>query len=624
MISSIASFIFLGVGIDITWNLINNANYTTWIAHQTETDGFLDKSKQFTIIYYGFLLSIFLFLLLARLLPNTTSSIKFKYIGFGKGYMVTLGYVFVWLLVAAFQGWATWFWYKEFKAVPRTTEWRAGYRAVGMTSAVQMGLTMFPISRGNIISEILQVTFDDALSFHRTSAALAIFIGLLHFILYIISSFQNGGFTELNKHNFLMRFFLDGIPPEKRTYPLYMSIIGLMSLALFLWVAINSWSYIRRRWYMWFYFNHFVVVGAVVLGSLHASPVFYSFVPGIILYTVDGFTRLFQGSMKYNIRTITREPNGFLRLEISDFSRTFYPGQWISINIPKISRAQYHPFTIVNAHRHWFYNSEHQPTNDDEVHPLILLIKPSYRNGSWSNKLVDMIDNGIEPKPRFGVVNLKDDHINNLKDSYGNAFGTSNGNGTNKRNGYLHDEYHSTKSTTTITNIPCRIQGPFGNLPTKFFNTNNILILVGGSGISAGIAITKAGLMMQMSSHVNMKMVWSTNESRSEEMSDWISLIESDGVRDGRLKVRLHRTKGYVGNGSGNGNRLDIRNLLVNWKREIYDESGYGRGTVGRGGNGRDMKVSIFTCGPEGFTHEVVIGSRVFKRKCVHVEGFRR
>ncbi|KAJ3324382.1 hypothetical protein HDU76_013412 [Blyttiomyces sp. JEL0837] len=555
MILTIISIVLLGAGIDVCWTLLNTPAYTTWISHQTETDGYLDMMRMFTIAFYVFLGSLSLLLYLSSYLPHSFSFLKHKVLGLNSIYKTTPD------------------------------------RAMGMNCAVQMGLTMFPVSRNNIVSKVLNLNFDDALSFHRSSGAFAILLGLFHFVLYMISSFQAGGFNEVNKHNFLTRVFMDGVPPGKRSYPLYMSIIGIMSLFLFLWVAINSWSYIRRRWYMWFYFNHFVVIAAIGLGCLHASPVFYCAAPGILLYTIDGVARLFQTGRKHNIKTIAREANGYLRLEISDFPRTFYPGQWITVCIPAISRTQFHPFTIVNSHRlaHHPVSINNAWQSSTDPHDLVLIVKPSPKNGAWTKNLVEFVVN-LESANNGGMGMMLAPELQGIEGGDKNV--------TIKNNMIVSEP----TGISVEVNLPCFIHGPFGTLPTNFFKSKYILIMAGGSGITAGIAIAQAAL--RHPSKPLIKFIWSTNETKSDEMTDWMDLVSMEGAND-RLEARIHGTSG-----DGQG-RLDIGGVLKEWKRELF------------GAGGSDV-VSVFACGPQGFTHEVAAHAKIFRKRVVHIEGFRR
>ncbi|KAJ3318546.1 ferric/cupric-chelate reductase, partial [Blyttiomyces sp. JEL0837] len=503
-------------------------------------------------------------------------------------------------------------------------------KAIGNVCSVQIGLTMLPVSRDTVLSRFLKINFDDGLKFHRLSGALSVFYAVIHTFGYIMRIFTDGGITDKNLSRFFKKVFLIGISSiEQQKYETYMGILGFMSLVIFVWVGVNSLQVIRRHAYMWFYVNHFLVIVAILFGFMHASPLFYNITPGIILYTIDGLTRLIQSTNHYTIDSITKEPNGYLRLQISNFNREIKPGQWISFNIPYLHRYEYHPFTVVEG--------------DVDTKVLVLLVKPSIsgRKGgnAWTNKL-GMLERRFRIVDGRGSVRVRSSAVvvDGMNEDTGDGDGNEYANemtsllkksdGVRRRSSLLYEYFiNNTNSSISpsrhhIDPRTCHIHGPFGNIPVGFLESSHMMILCAGSGITGGINIAMTILKMKQS-NMTVRIVWTTNHERSREVTDWKALVGYGESCCDRLRVaRVHRT--CRGDGS---DRVDVEGIFGEWRKEIEGEGDVEMAVDKFGGGdmlNTEQTVSVFTCGPESFTHRVAVAAEVFSRRVVHVEGFER
>ncbi|KAJ3141907.1 ferric/cupric-chelate reductase [Irineochytrium annulatum] len=636
MISKIvAAGAFVGAAV-LSTLMINNPSYSSWITYTTENQGQLEPLQIHFVAYYAFLVAIALALLVVHRVPylsthkwfnqdlafyprrdtlerrpSTTKSVG-GFLGWLRSYSVSVPLALLWCAVSAFQAWTFWFWYVQLLPI-YGSNWGAALGAISFCASVQMGLTLFPTSHGNVLSRTLGINFDDGLRFHRTSGALAIIYALLHVLFYVISNFATG-FTEENKRAILAHVFLVGVPPSERKWVNYTGVWAVISTVLFIWVAITSVAWIRRHRYSWFYVNHFLVLIAVVAGSLHASPVFYSILPGLLIYTVDGFRRLFHAFTSHpQVRSIVREPNGYLRVEISGLTRPTQPGQWLSLNIPAIDKVSYHPFTIVGACDIPQKSGEIRHVHANEARgegpegTVSILVKPSQRAGSWTRSLDEFVARRemattapslleaviVEPSHKASDDDLK---------SHGQSSSSSTSTTSSMTDeGFLTSVTHSRRPSVAVPlSLPCRVQGPFGALPRGFLTSPTILILCAGSGISGGLYIARSALTLPTPPCV--RMVWTTHDDGAEDVEGWTELVKMCEERKG-VEMVLHVTRKEEG---GKG-RLDVGGVMQGWKNGV-----------------EDGRVSVYTCGPREFTGEVVRGAGVFEKRIVHAEGFVR
>jgi len=88
------------------------------------------------------------------------------------------------------------------------------------------------------------------------------------------------------------------------------------------------------------------------MGFLHWSPMFIYMLPGMILYIADRIMRWYIGHKK-QAGVISVIKNGdTVRIEMTKEKMKFIPGQYVFINIPQISKLQWHPFTISSPPTH--------------------------------------------------------------------------------------------------------------------------------------------------------------------------------------------------------------------------------------------------------------------------------
>ncbi|KAJ3317216.1 hypothetical protein HDU76_001282 [Blyttiomyces sp. JEL0837] len=158
-----------------------------------------------------------------------------------------------------------------------------------MASSVQIGLTMLPASRKTFLSQFLGINFDDGLKFHRLFGALSIW--------------------------FARKSFMIGVDPRLRKYENYMGAFGVVSMILLAWG------------------HQFSITSSLVSSSIPSME--------------DGVTRVMQTSRPHTLTSVSKEPNGYIRLEIANFSPKVKPGQWVSLNVPAIHKTDFHPFRVV-------------------------------------------------------------------------------------------------------------------------------------------------------------------------------------------------------------------------------------------------------------------------------------
>merc|ERR1719474_1416349 len=116
--------------------------------------------------------------------------------------------------------------------------------------------------------------------------------------------------------------------------------IGLFIIMII--IFCSSLPFVRRRGYFeLFFFTHYLYVLYLILLILHAPEFWKWFLPVGTLWLGKGRTIIEEGSvLPSNVTNLViKRPPGF----------HFNPGDWVFVNIPRISSSEWHPFTISSA-----------------------------------------------------------------------------------------------------------------------------------------------------------------------------------------------------------------------------------------------------------------------------------
>lgn len=139
----------------------------------------------------------------------------------------------------------------------------------------------------------------------------------------------------------------------------YTGIAALLPVFL---IIITSLPWVRRRHYNLFYYSH-VILGTLLFAAscIHASTDLYLLIPGLLLWFVDIFRRLFCGETGGLSRTVSvtleNADNGWIRITLPTSTKikaatektldSMRPLSYYYLNFPGTSKLQNHAFTAA-------------------------------------------------------------------------------------------------------------------------------------------------------------------------------------------------------------------------------------------------------------------------------------
>ncbi|KAJ8752937.1 hypothetical protein K2173_008672 [Erythroxylum novogranatense] len=232
---------------------------------------------------------------------------------------------------------------------------------LGLVGYVSMALLFFPVTRLSSILQFLGVTSESSIKYHIWMGHICMILFTAHGLCYIFFWAKTHQISEMLKWD---KFSISNVAGE----------ISLLA-GLVMWPT--SLKQFRRKLFELFFYTHYFYILFVVFFVFHVG--FYGsciILPGFYLFLIDRFLRLLQSQQKVALvfaRVLSCES---VELNISKLPGLCYtPMSSIFINVPSISRLQWHPFTITS-------NSNTDPDK------LSIIIKSE---GSWSSELYKIL-----------------------------------------------------------------------------------------------------------------------------------------------------------------------------------------------------------------------------------------
>lgn len=155
------------------------------------------------------------------------------------------------------------------------------------------------------------------------------------------------------------------------------NVAGEISLffGLILWAA--TYPGIRRKFFEVFFYTHYLYILFIVFFFFHVG-IGYAFfmLPGFYLFMIDRYLRFLQSSQR--VRLLSARVLSCEALELNfakNSSLSYNPTSIMFVNVPSISKLQWHPFTVTSSSN----------LEEDKVSVVIKV------EGSWTRKLYQMV-----------------------------------------------------------------------------------------------------------------------------------------------------------------------------------------------------------------------------------------
>ncbi|KAH7491103.1 hypothetical protein PRIC1_009867 [Phytophthora ramorum] len=240
---------------------------------------------------------------------------------------------------------------------------------LGFVCIYNMAFLFLPATRNCVWMEFLNISYANGIKYHRWVGVVTVLTALFHCLGYYWSWIRQDEWAD----NALPCFDCavggdDGHDP-------WMNFFGEIALLAFLAIGLTSIPWVRRKMYNTFYNVHHLFLVGTVFAVMHYNPILAWIFPSVMLYFIGRAISTSNGFHPVAVREFTTLSHDVVKVVMSRSTApagNYKVGQFVYLNVPAISKLQWHAFTIASSPR----------TSPDT---LTILLKSL---GDWTDDLV--------------------------------------------------------------------------------------------------------------------------------------------------------------------------------------------------------------------------------------------
>ncbi|PIA49251.1 hypothetical protein AQUCO_01300240v1 [Aquilegia coerulea] len=232
---------------------------------------------------------------------------------------------------------------------------------LGLVGNIVLAFLFFPVARGSSILPLFGLTSESSIKYHIWLGHITMTLFTAHGLCYIVYWAATHQLSEM-------------VMWEKTGVS---NIAGELALLAGLAMWATTFPQIRRKFFELFFYTHYLYIVFVVFFVFHVG-IGYACImlPNLYLFMIDRYLRFLQSRQNVRLLSSRLLPCETVELNFSKSPELEYSTTSILfINVPSISKLQWHPFTITS-------NSNLEPEK------LSIVIK---KEGSWSQKLYQIL-----------------------------------------------------------------------------------------------------------------------------------------------------------------------------------------------------------------------------------------
>lgn len=234
-------------------------------------------------------------------------------------------------------------------------------RGAGLCLVFQCGLIVLPVCR-NLMAMLRTVpivrnfiVLDKNIHLHKIIAWTMVFFTIVHVVAHLFNFrvVENEAITIMKSNNSAL-YLLWSHPA---------GITGVIMVSLLFLIVTSALATIRTRCFELFWYLHHLSLPFLFTLCFHAFGCFvkrtdgsckpygaWKFATvGIVLYVLERLARKWRSMNPSFITKVVAHPGDTVEIQFQKRSMIYLPGQYVFINIPEISRFQWHPFTVTSA-----------------------------------------------------------------------------------------------------------------------------------------------------------------------------------------------------------------------------------------------------------------------------------
>ncbi|KAK2983561.1 hypothetical protein RJ640_023095 [Escallonia rubra] len=248
--------------------------------------------------------------------------------------------------------------------------WQAKFRSVslrlGYIGNICWAFLFFPVTRGSSLLPLVGLTSESSIKYHIWLGHLSMILFSAHSIGFIIY------WAMTNQMTLMLEWSRDYVP----------NVAGEIAFLVLLAMWVTSFPRFRRKMFEVFFYTHHLYILYVFFYVVHVGVAYFCMIlPGIFLFLIDRYLRFLQSRKKARLHSARLLPCGTMELNFAKNTGLDYnPTSIMFVNVPSISKMQWHPFTVTSNH-------------NMEPDKLSIVIKSE---GNWSQKLYKELSSPLD------------------------------------------------------------------------------------------------------------------------------------------------------------------------------------------------------------------------------------
>ncbi|CAL0315043.1 unnamed protein product [Lupinus luteus] len=232
---------------------------------------------------------------------------------------------------------------------------------VGLIGNICLAFLFFPVARGSSVLPFFGLTSESSIKYHIWLGHIVMTLFTTHGLCYIIYWAVTNQISEMVKWD---KVGISNVAGE----------LALIS-GLLMWIA--TIPRIRRKFFELFFYTHHLYILFIVFFIFHVGITYACLMlPSFYLFLVDRYLRFLQSRNQVRLVSARVLPCEAVELNFSrGHGLTYNPTSIMFINIPSISKLQWHPFTVTS-------------NSNLELEKFSVVIKSG---GPWTEKLYKLL-----------------------------------------------------------------------------------------------------------------------------------------------------------------------------------------------------------------------------------------
>ncbi|TMW58843.1 hypothetical protein Poli38472_006988 [Pythium oligandrum] len=216
----------------------------------------------------------------------------------------------------------------------------------GFNTVYNMAFLFLPATRNCMWMEFLGISYANGIKYHRWLGVTTVSTAFLHGIGYYSLWIRQGTWKAQVTPCFNCPLEFDG------GYYVWLNVFGQITLLLLLIIGISSIPTVRRKFFNIFYYTHHLFILAMIFAVMHFGPVIWWVLPTLVVYIVGRAISSANAFAPIQVKELTALDNDIVKITLHRSTQTdghFHVGQFLYINVPALSKLQWHAFTIASS-----------------------------------------------------------------------------------------------------------------------------------------------------------------------------------------------------------------------------------------------------------------------------------